>query len=157
MNPCPDVQPEQHKEEHGEDEVQLQPYVAPALEKLVRADRVLQVRHGFGNRGDLTDWPAGLNPEPQRRQACCQQRRLRQGAQFRRQVFERAPRTIQVASRSLQEQQLVFDLLGFVAQQITTDEPTYDDEQHHCRQRDSEPTVELVAGMNNGQQRAEDA
>ena len=117
MDPGPDVQPEQHVEDYGKNEVQLQPSAAPALEKLVRADRVLQVRHGFGKPGDLTGWPADLKIEPQRRQACCQEGRLRKGTYFRGRILERPPRTIQIAPGSLQEKQLVSNILVDVAEQ----------------------------------------
>ena len=53
------MQPEQHVEEHGENDVHFQGSAEPAFEELVRADRVLQVRHGFGEAGDLTGWAAG--------------------------------------------------------------------------------------------------
>ena len=52
------MQREQYVKEHGKNEVQCQPAAAPALEQLVRADRIFQIRHGFGKFGDLTGWPA---------------------------------------------------------------------------------------------------
>ena len=157
MNSCPDVQREQHVEDHGENDVQLQRSREPAFEQLVRADRVLQVRHAFGSADDLTGGAAEWEFDPQRCQARRQDGHFRKASHFSRGVFEHSPRTVEIAPGGLQQNQLVGNLMGDIGEQIANRKPTHDDEQHHCRQRNSQHAVELVAGVNEREQRAEDA
>ena len=158
MDPGPDVQREQHVEDHGENDVHLQRIGEPAFEQLVRADRVLQVRHGFGDAGDFTGWAARMERSiPSEARPAAKRGAFGRALAFGRGVFEHAPRTVEIAAGRLQQEQLVFNLLVDVGEQIANREPTHDDEQHHCRQRDSQPAVELVAGVNDREQRAEDA
>ena len=104
------MQREQQVEDDREDDVQLQRSAEPAFEQLVRADRVLQVRHAFGSAGDLTGWAAEWELDPQRCQARRQDGRLRKGSHFSRGVLEHSPRTVEIAPGGLQQEQFVFEI-----------------------------------------------
>lgn len=129
----------------------------PAFEQLVRADRVLQVRHGSSAmRVTSAAGPLDRNPS-QGAPAGRQEGRLGRAFIAAGELSSTPHALSRNRPGQLQQDQLVGNLVAGIGEQITEGEPAHDGEKHHCRQRDSEPAIELVAGVDDREQRAEDA
>ena len=71
MNSRPNVQSEQHVEDHREDDVKLQGPAKPTFEYLMRADRIFKVRHTFRRTDHLTGRAVDWNLAARRVRSSC--------------------------------------------------------------------------------------
>lgn len=130
------MQRQQKIEDDRERDVCRQPGVEQPAHPLLELDRVLQIGGGgcqwqqfgagLGRTGNARCWSLRVGPVL---------------------PIQKAPQPVDLRL-------LLADVLRDVAQVMLADEPSEHAQQHRCRQRDAERTLELVPAMEDGQQRA---